>query len=249
MKASSTKNRQPAFVSIVMPCFNSAAFIDATLRSVSEQSFRDYELIVVDDNSTDHTLQRVEQWRDRLAGLRIIKSAENLGPGEARNRGIEAAGADLVALIDSDDVWFENKLEMQVALHLATHCGFSCTAFKFGDSSVFVAKTDYVSLLKNNVINTSTVMFDKSQLSFRFESLYKSEDYLAWLQISKVTNIQSINTVLVERNQVEGLSANKLKMARRRWRIYRQSQDLGFFASVYYFCHYAFSGVLKHYRF
>lgn len=231
-----------------MPCFNSEAFIDATLRSLSEQIFQDYELIVVDDGSTDGTLLIVEEWRSRLPSLRVIASAQNLGPGDARNKGIEAADANLIALIDSDDVWSKCKLEMQWAVHAAINCGFSCTAFKFGDTEIYQSKTDYISLLKNNVINTSSVMFDKSMIDLSFESEYKSEDYVAWLQVSKKTKIQFINTVLVERCQIEGASANKLQMAQRRWEIYRQTEKLGFFAAMYYFCHYMVSGTLKHYR-
>ena len=248
MSPTSTKSRQFPLVSIVMPCFNSETFIDATLRSLSEQLFQDYELIVVDDGSSDDTLLKVDEWRARLPSLQVIKSAQNLGPGDARNKGIELAHANLVALIDSDDVWFEQKLEMQVAVHAATNCGFSCTAFKFGDTEIYQSKTDYISLLKNNVINTSSVMFDKSKIDLRFQSEYKSEDYVAWLQVSKKTQIQFINTVLVERCQIEGASANKLQMARRRWEIYRQTEGLGFLAATYYFFHYMVSGTLKHYR-
>ncbi|MFT4531976.1 MAG: teichuronic acid biosynthesis glycosyltransferase TuaG [Thalassolituus oleivorans] len=86
---------------------------------------------------------------------KVTKSAQNSGPGDARNKGIGLARANLIALIDSDDVWFEHKLEMQVAVHAATDCVFSCTAFKFGDTEIYQSKTDYISLLKNNVINTS----------------------------------------------------------------------------------------------
>jgi teichuronic acid biosynthesis glycosyltransferase TuaG len=153
-------------VSIVMPCFDSVAHIDATLRSLSEQIFQDYELIVVDDGSTDDTLLRVEEWRARLPCLKVIKSLQNFGPGDARNKGIGLAHANLIALIDPDDVWFKHKLELQVAVHAATDCAFSCTAFKFGDTEIFQSKTDYISLLKNNVINTASVMFDRSTFDF-----------------------------------------------------------------------------------
>jgi teichuronic acid biosynthesis glycosyltransferase TuaG len=209
---------------------------------------QDYELIVVDDGSTDDTLLRVEEWRARLPCLKVIKSLQNFGPGDARNKGIGLARANLIALIDSDDLWFKHKLEMQVAVHAATDCAFSCTAFKFGDTGVFQSKTDYISLLKNNVINTSSVMFDRSKIDLRFQSEYKSEDYVAWLQVSKKTQIQFINTLLVERCQIEGASANKLQMAKRRWEIYRRTEGLGFFTAAYYFCHYTVSGTLKHYR-
>ncbi|MGK0291899.1 MAG: teichuronic acid biosynthesis glycosyltransferase TuaG [Porticoccaceae bacterium] len=248
MKTDTVQVQTSPKVSIVMPCFNSAAHIDATLRSLSEQIFQDYELIVVDDGSTDDTLLRVEQWRAKLPCLKIIKSTKNLGPGDARNKGIDLARAKLIALIDSDDVWFKHKLEMQVAVHAATDCAFSCTAFKFGDTEIYKSKTDYISLLKNNVINTSSVMFDRSKIDLRFQSEYKSEDYVAWLQVSKKTKIKFINTLLVERCQIEGASANKLQMAQRRWEIYRRTEGLGFLSAAYYFCHYTVSGVLKHYR-
>ena len=248
MNADTVQVGSSPLVSIVMPCFDSAEHIDTTLRSLSEQSFQNFELIVVDDGSTDDTLLRVEGWRARLPSLQVIKSAQNLGPGDARNKGIELGRANLVALIDSDDVWFEHKLEVQVAVHSATDCAFSCTAFKFGDTAIYQSKTDYISLLKNNVINTSSVMFDKSKIDLRFQSEYKSEDYVAWLQVSKKAQIQFINTLLVERCQTEGASANKLQMARRRWEIYRRTEGLGLFAAAYYFCHYTVSGALKHYR-
>jgi teichuronic acid biosynthesis glycosyltransferase TuaG len=248
MNTHTAQVRSSPKVSIVMPCFNSAAHIDATLSSLSEQIFQDYELIVVDDGSTDNTLLRVEEWRPKLPCLKVIKCAQNFGPGNARNKGIELARANLIALIDSDDVWFEHKLEMQLAVHAATDCAFSCTGFKFGDTEIYKSKTDYSSLLKNNVINTSSVMFDISKIDLRFQSEYKSEDYVAWLQVSKKTQIQFINTVLVERCQIEGESANKLQMAQRRWEIYRKTEGLGFLSAAYYFCHYTVSGVLKHYR-
>jgi teichuronic acid biosynthesis glycosyltransferase TuaG len=248
MKTDTVQVQASPKVSIVMPCFDSAAHIDATLRSLSEQSFLDYELIVVDDGSTDDTLLRVEEWRAKLPCLNVIKCAQNFGPGNARNKGIELARANLIALIDSDDVWFEHKLKMQVAVHAATDCVFSCTAFKFGDTEIYQSKTDYISLLKNNVINTSSVMFDRSKIDLIFQSEYKSEDYVAWLQVSKKTQIQFLNTLLVERCQIEGASANKLQMAQRRWQIYRRTEGLDFFTAAYYFCHYTVSGALKHYR-
>ena len=248
MTIGSSNAQQPPQVSVVMPCFNSSASIDATLHSLAVQQFKNYELVVVDDGSTDDTLSKVEGWRDRLPQLRVIQSSQNVGPGEARNTGIKAAKANLVALIDSDDVWFDQKLEIQVGVHNATDCSFSCTAFKFGGSKIYQSKTDYVSLLKNNVINTSSVMFDKSKVDLHFQSEYKSEDYVAWLQVSKQHQIQFINSVLVERHQLEGISANKLQMARRRWEIYRKTEQLGLLSAAYYFCHYVITGSLKHFR-
>ena len=88
MNTDTAQVRSSPKVSVVMPCFDSAEHIDATLRSLSEQLFLDFELIVVDDGSTDDTLLRVEECRARLPCLKVTKSAQNSGPGDARNKGI-----------------------------------------------------------------------------------------------------------------------------------------------------------------
>ena len=231
-----------------MPCHNSALSIDATLKSVAKQHFKDFELIAVDDASTDNTLTILEQWKSRLPVLTIIQNSHNLGPGRARNIGISCAQSNLIALLDSDDYWLPEKLAVQVQKHISGQATISCTSFLYRGREVVPQRTGYVDLLKNNVVNTSTVMFDSSRIGIKFESSEKSEDYIAWLDVAKRTTIHQIKSVLVVRNDIEGISGNKLKMAQQRWKIYRQIEKLSLFDSAYYFLIYAFSGTRKHLR-
>lgn len=235
-----------ANVTIIIPLYNSESYIEKTLVSLLDQSRSDYKVVFVDDCSDDDTVNVVNGFLTKFVDASLICLKENVGPGKARNVGVHASKSNLIAFLDSDDIWEPDKLEIQLGVHKATRCAFSCTAFRFGKNEIFQDRTDYDALLKNNVINTSSVMFDKSQVNIEFESEYKSEDYVAWLDVAKKTQIQFINKVLVERRELEGLSANKFAMAARRWQIYRNIEKLGFLRALYYFSCYAVSGLIKH---
>lgn len=232
-------------VSVILPFHNNQGTLQSTLDSLIAQSEQRYELIAVNDASTDQSRSIVTASAHKFYRFKLIDLPFNQGPGRARNAGIAAASANLIALIDADDVWFSNKLSVQLAIHQALKCAFTCTAFRVGKAEVFQDRTDYKSLLKNNVINTSTVMFDKSQLNIKFKSEYKSEDYIAWLQVAKQAKIQFINVLLAERKAGNGLSADKLAMARKRWAIY-QDEKLSLLAALYYMGHYIATGLIKY---
>jgi len=235
-----------AYVTIIIPLYNSESYIKKTLISLLNQSCSDYRVIFIDDCSADNTVEIVNEFLHKFTDASLVRLQKNVGPGKARNIGIKQSNTNLIAFLDSDDLWEPDKLDVQLGVHEAAGCIFSCTAFRFGKNEIFQDRTDYDALLKNNIINTSSVMFDKSQINIEFESEYKSEDYIAWLNVAKKTQIQFINKVLVERRDIEGLSANKFGMAVRRWQIYRNTEGLSFFKSLYYFTYYAISGFIKH---
>jgi len=236
-----------AKVSIVLPCFNCESTLDATVESLLKQSFLDYELVFVDDASSDSTADVIKKLCEKNEGkFRSIFLEKNLGPGGARNKGIQSARANLVCLIDSDDTWETTKLQEQYDYHQQTKCAFSCTGFTFGARRIRKGKTDYASLLKNNVVNTSSIMIDLDQLDINFPKRSTSEDYLTWLRVSKQHRIHFINKVLVNRRVFDGISSNKLNMAKQRWRIYRQDESLSLLSSIYYFLHYTVSGLYKY---
>jgi glycosyltransferase involved in cell wall biosynthesis len=109
-------NEQAPAVSVVMPLFNKERFIESALDSVFGQTFRDYEVIVVDDGSTDGSADRI---RPRQSRLRYVRQ-ENAGPGAARNAGIRLARGRYIAFLDADDLWLPEKLQEQVSF-MASH--------------------------------------------------------------------------------------------------------------------------------
>ncbi|NND81369.1 MAG: glycosyltransferase family 2 protein [Gammaproteobacteria bacterium] len=235
-------------MSIIIPCHNCGSSIDKTLASIRAQSFQDFEIYAVDDGSSDDTHSHLQRWQDKFDHFQIFRLENNIGPGGARNYGVDKARAHLIALIDSDDVWRPEKLAQQVFIHQQPECVFSCTGFLFRQRAIIPATVDYHSLLKHNQINTSSVMFDRRSVSIKFASSCKSEDYIAWLEIARSHRIHALQEVLVERCDEERLSQNKLGMAMQRWQIYREVEHLGWLESLYYFAHYAISGTLKHWR-
>lgn len=232
-------------VSIILPFYNAEKHIEETLESLENQTEQDFEVIAVNDGSTDTSLAIVEEWQDRFKRLKIVRLTKNLGPGNARNEGIHVAESDLIALVDADDTWEPEKLEVQLKEHERTGCLFSCIGFRYGGMKLTRAKTDYKSLLKNNVINTSSVMFDNSALGLSFQNTEKASDYIEWLSVSKKTDIRFIDKLLVTRRTNDGISSNKLKMARMRWRIYRQHERLSLPKAMFYTVCYALNGIVK----
>ncbi|SUC11881.1 glycosyl transferase family protein [Proteus mirabilis] len=103
-------------VSIIMPCFNSEKYISEAIESVLKQTYSNFELIIIDDNSTDSTLKIINSFRDNR--ITIISFDENQGAGVARNKGIEVANGRFIAFLDSDDLWSKNKLEAQIKFML-----------------------------------------------------------------------------------------------------------------------------------
>ena len=103
-------------VSIIMPIYNTGAVSAESIDSILRQTYKDWELIIVDDNSDDEiTLSLLEKYRNEDSRIKVINLSENKGAGFARNKGIEVARGRYIAFCDSDDRWFPDKLEKQIA--------------------------------------------------------------------------------------------------------------------------------------
>ena len=119
-----------ALVSIITPTYNCARFIGDTIRSVQAQTYSNWELIIVDDCSTDDTAQVVAQFQQQDSRVQYHVLTENSGPAGARNRAIELAKGEYMAFLDSDDLWMPDKLERQLAFMEQNHYAFTCTAYE-----------------------------------------------------------------------------------------------------------------------
>ncbi len=240
-------------VSIIMPAYNAASVVGASIRSVVAQEFAQWELIVVDDHSSDDTVARVEAFARQDGRIRLIQLPQNGGPAVARNAAIAAARGRYLAFLDCDDLWLPAKLGRQLEFMQASGAAFSYGAYYEIDADghrcgrVDVpSRTTYRELLKTNVIGCLTAMYDTASVGRVFmPGIRKGQDYGLWLALLKrVDHACGMTEPLAEyRVQSGSISANKLESSLWVWRVYREVERLSLPRAAYYFAHYAFHGV------
>ena len=242
-------------VSIIVPVYNAAPLIADTIRSVLCQSYHDFELLLVDDGSTDESCDVISAYvSDRV---KLLHNEKEKGAAGARNTGIAAADGRYIAFLDADDLWNEDKLSKQIAFMNETGAHFSFTGYEFADrggkglgSIVRVPHTiTYKEALKNTTIFTSTVIFDMEALSKEdiMMPYVKSEDTATWWKVLKITGCAyGIDESLVlYRRAGQSLSSNKVEAVKRIWNLYRNVEHLGLLHSVYCFCFWAIRAVAR----
>lgn len=246
-------------VSIITPAFNAENYIGETIESVKAQSYQDWELIIVDDCSTDNTLAIVKGYTDNDSRIKLIKAPQNGGVAKARNLGIEQAQGDYIAFVDSDDLWKPDKLEKQVAFMKEKGCVLSYTDFQkfntedgsLGKVMKCPAKMKANDILKNTAIGCLTVMVDKKQYGeFRMPPLGHTEDNCTWYHILKKTNQTAYNVgevLSLYRDGNASMTKNKGKSAKQQWYTYRGYFKFSRIKSAYYFTWYAINAVLRHF--
>ncbi|MGN0431382.1 MAG: glycosyltransferase family 2 protein [Lachnospiraceae bacterium] len=245
-------------VSIIVPVYNAEKYIEETVASVRAQTFKDWELLLVDDSSTDNTAQVLEEMLKKEPDGRIrILSKENGGAARARNYGLAYATGRFVAFLDADDLWSSDKLEKQLAFMEEKQAAFSFTGYEFADENgrgtgkvVKVPETlVYKQALQNTTIFTSTVIFDTEKI--KKENLempiIKSEDTALWFRVLRTgITAYGLNENLVRYRRVSGsLSSNKLEALRRIWNLYRKSEHLSVPYSIYNFVFWAIRAVRR----
>lgn len=246
-------------VSVIIPVFNSAAFIRETLDAVTAQTYENTEIIVVDDGSEDETKGIVSDYVNQNGGraaIRLISNAKKKGAAGARNTGIDAAKGRYIAFIDADDKWLPDKLEKQIGFMKEREAAFSFTAYEFANESCRgMGKTAHVpesityrQALKNTTIFTSTVMLDMNRLTK--EDVYfpyiASEDSANWWKILKKTGTAAglDEALTLYRRSGRTLSSNKLVGIKRIWGLY-MNEGLSIPYSLLCFICFAFNAVRR----
>ena len=155
-------------VTIIMPCYNSENYIEDTIKSVLAQKYKEWELIIVDDFSTDNSVKIIENLINNDKRIKLIKSKNNRGAGHSRNKAIKIAEGEYYAFLDSDDLWYPNKLDNQITFMKNNKIAFSYTGYNFiSESGEFKNhflqaknKIKYSDLLKTNHIGCLTVIYN-----------------------------------------------------------------------------------------
>lgn len=244
-----------ATVSIIIPVHNAEKFIEDTILSVRSQSCQDWELILVDDCSTDKSREMVEKYTGEK--IRLIEHQKGRGAAAARNTGLTHAKGRYIAFLDADDLWDPQKLELQLAFMDEKHAAFSFTGYEFaGFDGVGVDKIvrvperlTYAQALRNTTIFTSTVMFDTRKIPIGLLTMPEvpSEDTATWWKILRSGyTAYGFNRALTLYRRSDGtLSSNKFTAIKRVWNLYRNVEKLNLVYSAYCFCFYAAHAVWR----
>jgi len=223
-------------VSVIIPAYNCERYIEEAVQSVLAQTYRDYELIIIDDGSTDRTRERVRPF-SAMKNVRIL-AQKNSGPSRARNRGIQASGGKYCAFLDSDDVMMPERLQMQVAaMEKRKDVGMIYSDLMTFNETGIVHRTKKAftrpyagevldKLVLGNFITTSTVMARREcleKVGLFDERMNHSEDYKMWLQMARAYAIEYLDVPLTKyRYQPAGLSSNRITMSTSSYEVVKE---------------------------
>ncbi len=242
-------------VSIVMPAHNSERYISESIESIISQTYPNWELIIIDDASTDNTASVVKEIEDNR--ITLVSNKINLGVALSRNKAIELSRGQYLAFLDSDDIWMPTKLEQQIETiktnENAVCCHTAYTRFydKSKKSNLVRARrvVTFETLLKSNFIGNLTGLIDRSKVEQVIQKTVKHEDYLMWLEI--LSSKPDCISIGIDQNLAKyrvhssSLSANKLRSAMWHWNVLNNIQSVSRIKAIYFFSNYLFYSLVK----
>lgn len=243
--------------SVIIPMYNCSETIEQTIRSALNQSYANLEVLVINDQSTDGSLNIVKNLAKKDMRIHLIENPKNLGVAQSRNIGFKNAQGEYIALLDGDDIWEPQKIERQIALLQNTKFDFCYSSYSYindigkeiGVPRIIPDSCSYNDLLKENFICCSFVIL-RSELTqkHKMTSEFFHEDFVFWLELlqSGYKAIGCRDVLLKYRVSRKGRSYNKFSAAKNRWQIYRKYCKLNLMSSLYYFFNYTINGLKKY---
>lgn len=243
-------------VSIITPMYNSEKYILDTYNSIKNQTYKNWEWIVIDDNSNDNSYKKILELSKKDFRIKILKNEMNLKAAKSRNRGLKIAQGEYITFIDADDLWDLNFLEKQINLIKEKNCSvvFASYERKTEDLKEYLGnyivpeKVSYKELLKTNYLSCLTVVYKREKFNnLRFnEKLKMHEDYVMWLELLKEENAYSNQEVLATyRIRKNSVSRNKIKNLLYMYFVFRKIIRLNFIKTMYYLFNYIYYGLKK----
>lgn len=244
-------------VSIIMPCYNAERYIAQSIESVLAQSYQNWELIITDDASTDKSVEIISKYSKNDDRISVMVPDEHQGIARTRNMSISRARGRFMAFLDSDDIWYPEKLEKQVNYMLENDLAFTYSSYEIidyhGNPKNRVVKDagvmSYKKYLRNTIICCGTVVVDREKTGhFATPIIKTSEDMSLWLSIMRRGfDAYPVPGPLHKYRITPGsASSNKFKAACDVWRVYRKIEKLSWIKSVINFVCYSFNAVKKH---
>ena len=247
-------------VSIITPLYNGARFLPQTIESVLRQTYPDWEMLIINDGSTDNGEAIAQQYAQQDSRIQVFTQS-NRGSAAARNNGIRRAKGRYIALLDADDLWEPAFLEMQLKLMKEKQCQLVCGAHKRIDANnkeilkpfFPPEKITHTDLLKTCSITCLTGLYDtqkygKIYLHENFRSL--RDDYIYWLEIIRMTGVAYGNQQIVGSYRIlnDSVSRSKQKVIKPQYRVYREVEKMSILKSLYYLIQWAIRGAIKYRR-
>lgn len=241
-------------VSIVMPCYNGSKFIGNSIQSVLSQTYKYFELIVVDDGSSDNSMSIVKKFNDDR--IKLLTTDGQCGAATARNLAIENARGRYIAFLDCDDLWHNDKLEKHINYIMRNDLAFSWTDYNvINENGEFIrihkSKTqgNHIDLLtKKLTIGCLTVIYDVEKLDKLFmPNIKMRQDLALWVLIIKKCCSNGLgfggcsNILSDYRVHSNSMTKNKWMAAKYQWRLYRNIESISIFKSTIFFISYIFN--------
>ncbi len=246
-------------ISIITPAWKAESFIAETIDSVRQQTYQNWEMIIVDDCSPDGTSAVITDLAKADPRIHLIRHQNNGGPAAARNTGVAAANGRWIAMLDSDDKWLPDKLEKQLAFHSKVGGSLTYTSYRRMDANAnqigglikIPATITYSKLLGNTAIATSTVMIDRKNAgNINFKKIYY-DDFGCWLDLLRDGGqAHGLQEDLMRYRVLRGsVSRNKFCSAQEVWKTYRNVENLSLVSSAYHFTRYSTNALMKYRQF
>jgi teichuronic acid biosynthesis glycosyltransferase TuaG len=246
-------------VSIVMPSYNSASFLSSAIISVINQTYQNWEMLIVDDCSTDNSWQILASFATIDKRIIISKTVTNSGSGPTRNLAIHNAKGKYIAFLDSDDIWTPDRLEKHIEFMQENRCAFSHASYGYmSEDGIILPKEFRVSrkpvtykiLLKKTDISCLTAIYDQDQLGKIFmPNLRRKQDYALWLSILK-TGIPSIPfspLLAYYRQRKDSSTSKKHKLIVQHLKFLKEQEHLSTLNSLWYTANWIVRGIFKYY--
>ncbi|KDE61161.1 glycosyltransferase family 2 protein [Fusobacterium necrophorum] len=245
-------------VSIITPVYNSEKYIWETINSVINQTYRNWEWIIIDDASTDRSVEIIEKSLKNENRVRLVKKNTNSGQAASRNMGLKLAKSKLIVFLDSDDIWDIYFLEKQIEFLKKKKVKIVCSAYKRMNETMndLLAiefpkyKIEYKDLLGRCYFSCLTTLFYKVDGLYFDEEMEKLEDYLFWIKILKEHKIAYGNQEVLAKYRIhkKSVSSNKIKNLKWLYIIFRNKLENNFLKSYFLTIKFVFFNILKNYN-
>ena len=239
-------------VSVIIPVYNSSKYLKECLDSVLNQTYKNLEIIIIDDKSTDNSVDIINSYKDKR--IKLIKLKKNSGVSVCRNKGIEKASGDYITFIDSDDYWELDKIKKQVKFIEKNDYTFIYSNYAFLKNGrrhvTHVPRSiTYKEALKNTTIFTSTVMFNMKHLKkndIYMPLIKRGQDTATWWKVLKlgITAYGMEDVLSIYRVGNSSLSSNKFKALKRTWNLYKL-EDLSLLKKIHCFNCYVINAIKR----